>query len=249
VSSWAHTFTLDLSDDQICVGTDDEELASRLRFRYERWLADARPELIRFGIELLRDQTDRGTRQLPRIRHGSDVLFTTREFDRLERALDQFLGQRLPVHDRDTKVRLEMAAVAIDDRCVLVPLDTLWSTPERVLRLDGLVPIDVFEAHVDPDGATLHVSGLAAGSRLTYEVVGVWLPRWEHMVDGPLTPAIAVAELVRLTVGFDATSADRLIDGLVSLATTVPVLRQPDAPATQQCSELASMCRAVTPSH
>lgn len=227
----------------MAIGADDPDLHQRLVTRYEPWRSPAEPDLVSFGIELALGQSDaRGIRALPRLKHGSDVLFTSRHHGRLEAALDRILLRHIGAAHLDARLHLEMGAVVRGDRCVLVPLDTLWTLPERLLDAAALVPIDQFVAGVSVVDRSLIVEGLTGTEGATsYAIAGVWLRRFTDDDTGDLSPARAVAELVRLTIGFDRQNAEPLLDRLVEFASTVPVSRQPEAPAVELCRMLVAV--------
>jgi len=190
---WPYSSVLGLGDTQICVGTDDEDLATSLL----PWAVDEDRLLVDLGLELHpAPPARRGEpRKRPNLRHGTLYLASTDDTAILRSSLLDHLGM-LARAVGPAEVRVRAMVLERDGLAYVVPVALARQMPQRRLDQLGFRPHYSLATAVDTERSRV-LLGPALGSDsapTNLPLGGVWL---EHRnPNEPTTAAIDAARLI-----------------------------------------------------
>ena len=150
---WPHSLVIGVGEVAVCVGTDDAGLAAHL----QPWAVDEPAGLVDYALTLHPPERPRGEpRELPSLRHGTDVLARTQDTDLLRDGLLRTLAALAP--SPAGTVRLSGVPLLRDGAVHLAPPELAAVLPSRWLAQHGFTPVWVQSVAVNPATLQVHIA-------------------------------------------------------------------------------------------
>lgn len=217
---WPHSLVIGVGEVAVCVGTDDADVAAHL----QPWAVDEPAGLVDYALTLHPPERLRGEpRELPSLRHGTDVLARTQDPDLLRDGLLRTLAA-LASTPAGT-VRVTGVPLLRDGVVHLAPPELAAVLPSRWLAQHGYTPVWVQSVAVNPTTLQVHIAAPLGSDQ---EPLVASLHEWWITVHDP-TVELTFAQWLthaapRLGAVVDAPTDTAALEGLMALLRRLPAL-------------------------